>query len=501
MIVSGRPPSHIGTQFSALLAAQVVASVALIALNVIVASGLGPGGFGAYALFVSLASAGTIPFSWVTSAVIVFGQENDRYATAATAGAVSVLAALCAAVVAPIALGVDGLLGSTFPHVRPYLADMVVFVLAAIILAVVQAVLQITHRTGAFALVVVAGALAPLFAISLLFLRDGPSVGAAVSGLVVGQLLAGAIPALLLVRRMPRPRILPARLIVMGRFVGAYLAGSVQGYVLGHADVVLASLFIGPTALGRYSLASRIYKQLLIFAQVLSTVALPYVNSWRVRGMDAAVTRYFDIRVPQLLVLITFGTMLSAAVGSMLITVMFGREYEGTESIAIILAAAFVLATWRRLASPLLTAYQLLWGANLAALLSAFAFSAALIVLAPQFGGEGAAAAIVIGTAVDLAVAVRVIHARVGGQTRWRHIALVAVGMGLVLVLLAGQASPIPTLALATIAAVSYTLVARGLRAFGAADDAELFVRVAPRPFRGALRLFCGLFAAPGTHS
>src|SRR5438132_10336430 len=66
--------SAAGRHLSNLFLAQAIASVANLMLSLTLASALGPVGLGAYALFLAVGAALTLPMAWVAPASVVFGQ-------------------------------------------------------------------------------------------------------------------------------------------------------------------------------------------------------------------------------------------------------------------------------------------------------------------------------------------------------------------------------------------------------------------------------------------
>ncbi len=480
----GDDVGRITLQFSRLVLAQAVASAAALALSVLVARGLGPAAFGTYSLFLALASVGAVPFVWVTSGIVVFAQEDrERHGSAArSATAILLLLVVAALVVSVAALAAPLLVGSTaFAALGGMTGFMLAYVLAGALVSVATGVLQARHALDQYARVVSLVPVLSLGAIALGFTVLGGDVRVAAAGLIAGQ-VAAALPVVLLqARRFPGLHLDLAAVRTLGRFAVAYLAGAVQAYLLGYADIVILGLVLAPAAVGQYSIASRIYQQLLVFAQLFGALGLPLLNAHRVQGRESVVADYVRRRVPQILAGVAILCAVLAAVGGPLLRFIFGEGYVGGREPLVVLMVALLVATWRRLLSPVLTSYRILWQGNFASFVASVAFVSIVALTAPLLGGVGAALAMLIAAITDLTINAYVLHRRLRLPPPTRTVALAVAGGALVA--LPGLAWPdLGVIALLfALVASGYVLLVRRLGVF-AEDDVSEFTSVAAPP-------------------
>ncbi len=471
-----------GAHAVSLVLSQLLAAATLLALSIVLARGLGPERYGDYAIFIAMASVLSIPLSWLLGAVVVFGQEEmTNRGTASRAAGAIVLLALFGMVVVVLSAELAGpILSLAYPEPAALLDLAVAFVLASAITSVTLGTLQARAALHAYALVSLLTTTLPLAAAVIALAARGPNLRTVLLAYVLGQVAAALPFALALARRLPRPTVDRTQVSAVSRFAGAYLAGGIQGQLTGQADVLLVGILLDPVSIGHYGLATRLYRQLLSLTQVFGTIGLPLVNERRIRSRDGEVLTYVERRAPQILSFVAIGAALIATAGALAIPLLFGAGFQGAVGPLVALMLSVPAAVWRRLVSPVLTAYQLIWEANLAALVSAAVLVLALIAAVPVLAAVGAGLAVSIATLTDLLVALALVHRRLGGSTRLASIALL--GAGTILVgLPAALAANLSLAALVfALAVCGYLLLVRALRVFGLRDLDEL----APDPAR-----------------
>ena len=482
----GSRRGRLSVQFSTLVFAQGVAAAVLVVLNVLLAKGLGPEGFGIYALFVAISAVGALPLSWLSAAILVFGQEDAvrRGNARSSTGAIAAYALLSLSAAVAIAVVGDATIVRLFPALSGFTALIAGYALASALGAVALGVLQAAHALGRYGVLVVLSAVLPLCFAVVASVTVGIDPQRAAACLVAGQLLAPLPFLASLGRRMERPELEPTSLRVLGRFIVAYLAGSVQGYLVGNADVILVGLVFSPAALGIYGLATRVYKQLLVFAQVFGTVALPRINLQRIEGAHADVVDYVDRRTPQILMIVAIASSIAAGATAAVVPLLFGDRFAAAVVPLMILMVGFLFATWRRLVSPVLTSYQLIWHANLAALVSAAVLVGATIVLAPPLGPVGAAIAVVLAAISDALVALRFVHRRLGGRLTVDAAAAIGAGALVIAAPVLHPAHAPVALALALVGSIALVAVVRAVGLFGPGDVALVDDLPGPKSLR-----------------
>jgi O-antigen/teichoic acid export membrane protein len=180
------------------------------------------------------------------------------------------------------------------------------------------------------------------------------------------------------------------------RLVLPYAAASAVGAVYVNLVVVLTSLVATPEQTGYFGASFRVFTVLSAVPGLLVASAFPVLaraaRDDRLR-LKYALQRLFDISL-----LVGAGEALLTAVGARVaIELIAGSGFEPSVSVlqiqALALLASFFVATWGYgLLS--LGAYRSLLTANAIALSLSFALA---LVLAPEYGAEGAAVATVVG--------------------------------------------------------------------------------------------------------
>jgi O-antigen/teichoic acid export membrane protein len=475
-------------QLSALLVGQTIAVGATLSVNILLARQLQPAGFGTYSLVIAVAAVLAIPLAWTTSSIVVFGQEDThRYGRPTRTTMALAAYAVGALVIDLLALWVGRpFLIRVFPEAEPLAPLMFAYVLVGCAVAMLLGVFQARHELHAYSLLIGLAAAGPLFAVVALSVTDALNVSSALTGVVAGQGVAAAILGLRLLQRFPG-FVFDARVFrEVGTFVASYSVGAVVTYVLVYADVLVLGLLLAPTALGEYSMAARIYLQLLVFVQLFGTVALPIINRLRVEARDERVVAYLDRRLPQALAATTVGCSILAGAGPLLIPAVFGRGFAATAVPFVILMAALALGAWRRLLSPVVTAYRLLWEANVAALVSAAVLVLGLGLAVPTLGGPGAALAVVLSVATELVIVLRAVRVRLGATAARARLVILPGIAAIILPLAGGSAAASLALVLASLA--GYVLFLRRAAVFRTEDTEDLLASPLPRTVRALAR-------------
>lgn len=483
-----------GAYTASLGGSQLAAAAALVLLSIVIARGLGPERYGVYVLFIAMSTVLAIPLSWLSSVVTVFGQEDlvSGRSASGVVGALVIYSAMGLAAVAVLATIFAPVVAIAFPEPAALLDLAVAYVVASAVSSATLGTLQARAAMHRYAVVSFLSIVVPQIGAVVALAVSGPQVRSVVTGYVAGQAVAVLPFAVQLARRFPRPAFVRARVRAIGSFVAAYLAGSVQGQLSGQADVLVVGLLLDPAGIGSYGLATRLYRQLVAFAQVFATVGLPLVNDRRIRARDADVLVYVERRSPQIVSFVALGASMLTLAGVVAIPVVFGAGFKGAIGAFVALMVSVPLAVWRRLVSPVLTAYQLIWEANLAALGSAAVLVAALIALVPLWSAAGAGLAVSIAAVADLGIALALVHRRLGGTTPPAPIAMTVASI----VLIALPAAFVGNLPLAAATLLlslgAYVLCVRALGLFHPGDmeslapgngRADAVVRAMIRPF------------------
>jgi len=485
---------HLVRQLSGLALGQGVAALAIFALNVLVAKSLGPAGYGQYAIFLAVAAIAFMPFIWLFAATVVFGQEDViRHGTTARAAtAIGVVLVAETLLTLPLYAALIGVATRAFP----FLAELWPFVALSVGLnvsfAVTMGSLQASRRFPTYAVFIALNAVVPLI-LTTLSLSLAPDLAHAVGGTVLGQILALSPLALMLLRGLRRPEIDRGMLRATAGFAGSYLPGTLQAYVLGQADVIVVGLVLDPVSVGIYGLAARLYRQLLAFADQLATISLPVVNELRVGRQPDRIVAFLDRRAPQAMVYLILGCALAAALGAMIIPVVFGTGFAPASSVFVVLAGALAVGCWRRLVSPILTAHRMILQPTVAGTVAALLFLGLAAILARPLGATGVAASVLAAALVELAIVLWYAHRRLGGRTSARSVVLLAFGVGMTALPLAG--APVGV-ALLLAALVAYPFIVRALRVLGVSEVDRLAAASQTGPGRRMLRAALLVFAA-----
>jgi O-antigen/teichoic acid export membrane protein len=485
---------QLARQLSGLAVGQVAAALAAFTLNVLIAKTLGPTGYGQYAIFLAVAAVAFMPFTWLFSAVVVFGQEDMlRHGTALRAAtAISVVIATETVLALPVYAAMIGIASAAFAFLAelwPFVALSIVFNL---MFGVTLGALQARRRFGAYAVFVAASALVPLV-LTAISLGIAPDLPHAVGGTVVGQVLALSPLAVRMLRDLRAPEVDRAMVRATAAYAGSYVPGTLQAYVLGQADVILVGLVLDPVSVGIYGLAARLYRQLLVFADQLATISLPVVNELRVGGQPGRIVAFLDRRAPQAMVYLILASALAAALGGVIIPVVFGAAFAPASSVFVVLAGALAVGCWRRLVSPVLTAHRMILQPTVAGTVAALLFLGLAAILARPLGATGVAASVLAAALVELAIVLWYAHRRLGGRTSARSVVLLAFGVGMTALPLAG--APVG-LALLLAALVAYPFIVRALRVLGVSEVDRLAAASQTGPGRRMLRAALMVFAA-----
>lgn len=489
---------RISLHFSRLVGAQLLSSLVLVVLNLVLASQLGPAGFGTYSLFVAFSAVASLPLVWMSSAVTVYGQEEHiRFATAGrTAFAMLTLGTFAVATVIVILVVAGDLIGTLFPAIAELDALVALYALTVGAMSTVIGVLQARHALGVYGAMLVLVAALPLALVGLGFATIGPLPLVGVAGVVLGQFLAVAMTGVRYLRRVPRPIADLGLLSSMARYAAAYLAGAVQAYVVSYFDILILGLLLSTTAVGHYGFASRMYQQLLLLVQHLATVLLPIVNEQRARGDHAVVAEYVSRRVPQGVAIAALCCVAVSVVGKAVLAVLFAGQYADAQAPFGILSVALFVGIWRRLISPVMTAYLLVWQGNVAALLAAASLVLVALLTVPAVGVAGAALAVLAASTVDLLVALRAVARRLGTDVAVSHLLLMVLGALVVAVPVFTPSAWLPAGGLTVLTAAGFVFLVRRLAVFRPPDVSAVAGSSLPRLIRVAATAVVVMFVA-----
>jgi O-antigen/teichoic acid export membrane protein len=183
-------------------------------------------------------------------------------------------------------------------------------------------------------------------------------------------------------------------------------------YAMSRLDVFALQLFVGPAGVGLYAAAQRIIGVLQIIPTSIHLTSLPDFHR-SAHDDSILVARFRTIRALLLdvSILVGGGLMLLAPE---IITVIFGDRYRGAEAALRWLALANVLVFMNYPYYMLAEAIDRVGARLVAKIIAMLASTAAMVVLIPRLGIEGAAVSLVVGNTIFVAALHVITRSRAG---------------------------------------------------------------------------------------
>jgi O-antigen/teichoic acid export membrane protein len=222
--------------------------------------------------------------------------------------------------------------------------------------------------------------------------------------LAVAVVLTVALLWMLRRHRLWPPRLERAQVRRVLQFSLPLVAFAVSQYVMNSIDIIVLRAFRPAAQVGTYALAYSGYATLQSLAASLTVVLIPLLVSLRVADRTELITYAFHRLLPSGVLLFSIAGGLLAALGGLLVPVVFGRGFAGAgEPFAILVAAAVMLSTASCVAPILMLNERT--GATGAISVTALAVNVVgdmLLVGLVGMGGDGPAIATLAATAVTV---------------------------------------------------------------------------------------------------
>jgi O-antigen/teichoic acid export membrane protein len=388
------------------LVSSVVGNAGYFAALLLLARVLGPSGRGTVA-FITVTALVTSQLAnlGVTQATIVMAARSPSLRPVLLANVT--LASLAGAAV--VGLCIAALL-ALVPGIRPagtggvVLVILVVATTAAASAAAGYAFLQGTGRFGPYALVQAGSAWAYAVALAVLQLTVGLTVNWALVTWAAAQGLSGLVllAAAALDTGVARPELGVLRESV--RFGVRAWIGSLSHLLNARTDQIITGLISTEATLGIYAVAVNSGELVYYLASAASTALLPAVAA-----SDPAVRVERTLRVYRAIVLLTLmGMLAAAALGPVLLPLIFGNAYRPAVGPFLILIPSAMGFATQGLFSQAALASLAPGRSSLGPLVALMTQTVLDLVLIPRSGASGAAiaatAALIVGGAVSVSV-------------------------------------------------------------------------------------------------
>ncbi|OGD27727.1 MAG: hypothetical protein A2Y56_15850 [Candidatus Aminicenantes bacterium RBG_13_63_10] len=388
---------------------HLAATVLGVAMTVLTARALGPGGKGILTLLILIPVLAVTFGRWgIGHALIYYAPREQSRGLMFNGFVLNVIMGLAASALtfAFVSWQKDSLFHDVPPRLLAWMSVMVLFFFIYDFMGYLFVARgQISRRNALYLLFPVAYLV--FFAIGVLAMKKG--VTGAVAAWSLSIFLAVAI-ALRMTARSVRRQDLSLNAAQMKRILG-YGSRSHPGTMLEllnyRADYLLVNLFAGPAAVGLYSIAANMAEVMWKLPEAVSVVLLPSVAR-----LPPEEARALTARTCRLVLVFVAGASLAILLlRRPIIDILFGAPFRpSAEPLLILLPGFVVFAVWKILAYGLLgQGYPLFYS-----LTSALAFAVMIaldLALIPRHGIAGAAlastAAYLISTFVMVIVFVR----------------------------------------------------------------------------------------------
>lgn len=240
----------------------------------------------------------------------------------------------------------------------------------------------------------------------------------------LGQFMSLAVCAWFLLTAFRSPATARGSSNLTRRWLGYGWKSHVAGllvFLSYRADIFLVNLFLGPLAVGIYTVAVQIAERLWLMSFASSTVLLPRLS--RLHGDEAARRRLTPLTARWVTYTALFGAIALAVLAGPLVRMLFGAEYIGAARVLVWLLPGIVVLSSARILANDLTARGRpdlnIWIGMTAFLVNI----AGNLLLIPRYGLVGAAAATTISYGAAT-VACFVLYARLSLTDWWRPLVL-----------------------------------------------------------------------------
>ena len=379
-----------GTAYRAL--GDLGSKAASIVLFVVMARELGDTGFGVFTLGLSVATLVTVFGGFGQDGILTreVARDHDRvhlyFANTLALKALLVLPALALTAAVTFALGVDA-------ETEAVILLLGIAIAAELFTATCLAVFQAYERIGFLPVVMIAQRLVTAV-VGVAALLAGAGVVAVSAIYLGGSVLALALAATLLFRRVVRPRLeIDARRFwpLMRVALPVGIAG-VFGTILFRVDITILAAFEPDSIVGDYGAAFRLFEATLFLSWAVGTALYPVLSRLRPDGNPSSGL-VFE-RGLKLALAATLPLGVSAAlVAEPLVTFIYGADFAPAGDALRLLAPAIALYPVTHLAGVLLLSQDRQIALAAVHGIVAAVNVAANVVLISVFSLEGAAAA------------------------------------------------------------------------------------------------------------
>lgn len=178
--------------------------------------------------------------------------------------------------------------------------------------------------------------------------------------------------------------------------------GNIMSFLNYRLDVFLVNLLAGPAAAGIYTVAVRLAEQIWMISQAVSTVVFPRLSAM---ANDEAARRAFTPLMARIVLWVTLIVAgMIAAISQPLIQLLFGAEFiMAVPALLILLPGIVILSMGRVLANDFAARGWVSINMGLAGLVLLINATANLVLI-PQYGFLGAAAATTLAYAFNVTV-------------------------------------------------------------------------------------------------
>jgi O-antigen/teichoic acid export membrane protein len=340
-----------GTAYRAL--GDLGSKAASIVLFVVMARELGDTGFGVFTLGLSVATLVTVFGGFGQDGILTreVARDHERvhlyFANTLAVKALLVLPAVALTAAATFALGVDA-------ETRDVILLLGIAIAAELFTATCLAVFQAYERIGFLPVVMITQRLVTAI-VGVAALLAGAGVVAVSAIYLGGSVLALALAAILLFRRVVRPRLeIDVALFwpLMRVALPVGIAG-VFGTILFRVDITILAAFESDSVVGDYGAAFRLFEATLFLSWAVGTALYPVLS--RLRPDSNPSSGLVFERGLKLALAATLPLGVSAAlVGEPLVTFIYGADFAPAGDALRLLAPAIALYPVTHLAGVLL---------------------------------------------------------------------------------------------------------------------------------------------------
>lgn len=177
------------------------------------------------------------------------------------------------------------------------------------------------------------------------------------------------------------------------RFSWPVVVFACANFSLEWIDKYFVKIFLSTYAVGIYSAAWMLTRQFSMIAQLLYSVLLPIITSYRVNNKRGHVRYYLKRLVPQLSFLFSVLIITVVVFSNPMITLLYGKAYATSVNIFILLSLGSIFMAIKYFYNPVSTSFNYIKLTGSINLFCAFLNIGFIYLLIPKFGAEGAALA------------------------------------------------------------------------------------------------------------